>query len=266
MAEVGDAKAYEMLSCLNGALEYYRITGDKEILKACLNAWQDIMDHHLYLTGTASYREHFHGDYDLPNVNNVGETCVTVTWLQFNAHLDASRLTGRSALCRAVLERVVLNQLFGAEQCDGTAWGYYVEMEGKKPYSAVLDGHCCLSSGPRGVALIPTFVETTDADGVVVNLYEQSSANLNLRDGTAVALKTETRYPTDGQINIKVTPEKKKMFDIKVRIPEWVRKIVDQSEREKDFDQRKARTVTWPCAVNGTRATSCNWILISSRA
>ncbi len=221
VAEVGDAKAYEMLSCLNGALEFYRVTGDKQILKACLNAWQDIMDHHLYLTGTASYREHFHGDYDLPNVNNVGETCVTVTWLQFNAQL--LRLTGEARFAEQ-LERVVLNQLFGAEQCDGTAWGYYVEMEGKKPYSAVLDGHCCLSSGPRGVALIPTFVETTDADGVVINLYEQGTANLNLRDGAAVALATDTRYPTDGHIDIKVSPEKKKAFDIKVRIPEWCQK------------------------------------------
>ena len=221
VAEVGDAKAYEMLSCLNGALELYRITGDKKILQACLNAWQDIMDHHLYLTGTASYREHFHGDYDLPNVNNVGETCVTVTWLQFNAHL--LRLTGEVRFADQ-LEKVVLNQLFGAEQCDGTAWGYYVEMEGKKPYSAVLDGHCCLSSGPRGVALIPTFAITTDADGVVVNLYETDTANLKLHDGTAIGLATETRYPSAGQITIKLTPDAKKKFTVKLRIPEWCQK------------------------------------------
>src|SRR5262249_885091 len=50
--EVGDAKAYEMLSCLNGALEYYRTVGDAKILKACLNAWKDIVDNRLYITGT----------------------------------------------------------------------------------------------------------------------------------------------------------------------------------------------------------------------
>src|ERR1700722_7553935 len=220
VAEVGDAKAYEMLSCLNGALEFYRVTGDKQILQACLNAWQDIMDHHLYLTGTASYREHFHGDYDLPNVNNVGETCVTVTWLQFNAHL--LRLTGEARFAEQ-LERVVLNQLFGAEQCDGTAWGYYVEMEGKKPYSAMLDGHCCLSSGPRGIALIPTFALSTDADGAVVNLYNAGTADLTLRDGTAVKLTTETMYPSDGFIRINVDPAESKTFSVKLRIPAWCR-------------------------------------------
>src|SRR5262252_6487030 len=62
--KVGNGKAYEMLSCLNGALEYYRTVGDRDCLQACLNAWQDIVDHRLYLTGTASYEEFFHDDFD----------------------------------------------------------------------------------------------------------------------------------------------------------------------------------------------------------
>ncbi len=188
------------------------------MLTACLNAWQDIVAHRLYITGTASYREFFHDDYDLPNVNNVGETCVTVTWLQFNAQL--LRLTGEARFAEQ-LERVVVNQLFGAQCPDGTAWGYYVQMQGKKPYSATLDGHCCLSSGPRGVALIPTFALSTDADGVVVNLYESGKASLNLRDGAAVDVVTETKYPADGKISLKLSPSSKKAFAVKLRIPEW---------------------------------------------
>jgi DUF1680 family protein len=216
--KVGNGKAYEMLSCLNGALEYYRTTGEGQLLQACLNAWQDIVDHRLYLTGTASYREFFHDDFDLPNVNNVGETCVTVTWLQFNAQL--LRLTGEARFAEQ-LEKTVLNQLFGAQACDGTAWGYYVQMQGKKPYSATLDGHCCLSSGPRGVALIPTFAVTTDADGVVVNLYESGAAHLKLRRGVAVTLTTDTHYPSDGRIRIAVSPAQTGFFAVKLRIPAW---------------------------------------------
>lgn len=216
--KIGNGKAYEMLSCINGALEYYRIVGDPKILKACLIAWQDIVDKRLYITGTASYREFFHDDYDLPNVSNVGETCVTVTWLQFNAHL--LRLTGEARFAEQ-LERTILNQLFGAQLCDGTAWGYYVQMQGKKPYSSTLDGHCCLSSGPRGVALIPTFTISTDADGVAVNLYEESNAKLKLGDKTEVEVKMDTRYPSDEKILITISPEKKKSFAVKLRIPDW---------------------------------------------
>lgn len=216
--KVGNGKAYEMLSCLNGALEYYRTVGDPKILEACLNAWQDIVDHRLYITGAASYGEVFRDNYDLPNVANVGETCVTVTWEQFNAQL--LRLTGQARFAEQ-LEHVVLNQLFGAQKCDGTAWGYYVQMEGSKPYSSNLDGHCCLSSGPRGVALLPSFALSTDNEGVVVNLYEPGRAKLRLRDRRSIRLSIATRYPQDGSVRIGIEPQHAGTFTIKFRVPAW---------------------------------------------
>ena len=216
--KVGNGKAYEMLSCLNGVLELYRTTGDPKLLEACRNAWQDIVDHRLYITGAASYREHFHDDYDFPNVDNPGETCVTTTWVQFNAQL--LRLTGEARFAEQ-LEHVVLNQLFGAQHPDGTAWCYYVPLEGKKPYSAELTGHCCLSSGPRAIALIPTFASSVDADGVVVNLYEAGTARLTLKNGKPVTLTTETKYPSDGKIVISVDAKSSSPFAFKVRVPAW---------------------------------------------
>ena len=216
--KIGNGKAYEMISCFNGLLEYYRTTGDPDALQACLYAWEDIVRCRLYLTGTASYWEHFHDDYDLPNNNIMGETCVTVTWLQFNAQL--LRLTGEARFADQ-LENVVLNQLLGAQQCDGGAWGYYVQLEGRKPYTSNLDGQCCLSSGPRGVALIPTFSTTTDADGIVLNLYDAGTARLSLHDQTPVTLTTETEYPSKEWIRITVDPTATKSFAVKLRIPAW---------------------------------------------
>lgn len=221
--QVGNAKAYEMLSCLNGALELYRTTGEPKLLAAALNAWQDIVDHRLYLTGAASYCELFREEFDLPNNNNVGETCVTVTWLQFNAQL--LRLTGEARFAEH-LEHVTLNQLLGAQQPDGSAWGYYVQMEGKKPYSGTLDGHCCLSSGPRGVALLPTFAITTDEEGVVVNLFDSGTAELTLRNGTPVKVTIDTLYPADGRVQITVDPASPQEFTLKVRVPKWSQEIV----------------------------------------
>lgn len=217
---VGNAKAYEMLSCLNGALEFHRTVGAPEILEAALHAWRDILERRLYITGTASYREFFHADFDLPNVNHVGETCVTVTWLQFNAQL--LRLTGEARFAEQ-LERATLNQLFGAQRPDGMGWGYYVEMAGRKPYTSNLDGQCCLSSGPRGVALIPTFALSTDAEGMVANMYDAGRAHLQLRDGTAVAATVESAYPADERIRVTVTPAQTRTFTLKLRIPAWCR-------------------------------------------
>ena len=216
--KVGNAKAYEMLSCLNGLLEYYRITGDARFLQAARNAWQDIVDHRLYLTGTASAAEHFRDDYDLPNTGNVGETCVTVSWLQFNAHL--LRLTGEARFADQ-LERTVLNQLLGAQRPDCRAWGYYVELEGRKPYSETFDANCCLSSGPRGVALLPTFGLSTDPDGIVVNLYAGATADLTLRDGAVAGVRVVTDYPVADAVSIALQLAQPKAFVVKLRVPGW---------------------------------------------
>jgi DUF1680 family protein len=215
---VGNGKAYELLSCLNGLAELYRTTGEPTYLQACLNAWQDVHDNRLYVTGAASYRELFRDDHDLPNTNNVGETCVTVTWVQLNAQL--LRLTGEARFAEE-LEHTCLNQLLGAQSPDCSAWGYYVQLQGRKPYSTSLTGHCCLSSGPRGLALIPTFAVTTDGDGVVVNLYSRGAAQLRTTDGVEVALRIETDYPVNGRIRLSVAPTSAAEFALKLRVPAW---------------------------------------------
>jgi len=218
--QVGNAKAYEMLSCLIGALELHRTTGEKDLFEACLRAWQDIVASRLYLTGTASYREFFRAPHDLPSHNNVGETCVTVTWLQFNAQL--LRLTGEARFADQI-ERTVLNHLLGAQKPDGSAWGYYVQLQGRKPYSDTLEGHCCLSSGPRGMALIPTFATSVDADGVVVNLYEAGRAVLTLHDATEIVVEIHTQFPSEGRVELTVSPAAPREFAVKLRLPPWCR-------------------------------------------
>lgn len=218
VAQGSNEKAYEMLSCINGLLEWHRLTGDQDALTAAVNAWEDITAKRRYITGTASHNEHFFNDYDLVNIANVGETCVTVTWLQFN--LQLLRLTGQARYAHE-LERTAYNQLPGAQRPDGKAWGYYVQMEGTKPYSSTMDGHCCLSSGPRGIALLPTFAIATDADGVVVNLHNPGHADVRLHDGLAVAVRIATTYPADQRVDITVTPEWAATFAVKIRIPDW---------------------------------------------
>ncbi|MFZ1934164.1 MAG: beta-L-arabinofuranosidase domain-containing protein [Thermoguttaceae bacterium] len=214
---VGDAKAYEMLSCLVGIAEWYRTTGDRKYLDALLNAWNDIVAKRLYITGGSSWNEHFLGDYDLPNQGNLCETCVTVTWIELNSQL--LRLTGEARFAEQ-LERVVYNQLLGAQHPNGKAWDYYVQMEGKKPYDDSLHVNCCASSGPRGISYIPTFAVTTDADGVVVNFYDAGDADLRLRDGREVKLHIDSAYPADGNIAITVNPAVEGEFTLKFRQPE----------------------------------------------
>ena len=117
----------------------------------------------------------FHDDFELPDVADVGETCVTVTWLQFNAQL--LRLTGEARFAEQ-LERTALNQLFGGLTPLMAAAGVTTcRWKGGNPYSSQFGRPLLPLQRPCGIALIPTFAVTTDAQGLVVNLYEAGTAN-----------------------------------------------------------------------------------------
>ncbi|MCX7872615.1 MAG: glycoside hydrolase family 127 protein, partial [Verrucomicrobiae bacterium] len=152
VSKTANGKAYEMLSNLVGLCELARVTGEKRYIKAVVMAWEDIVSRRLYITGSASQGEHFRGDYDLPNGESahVAENCVTVTWIQLN--LQLLRLTGEARYANE-LERTIYNHLSAAQKPDGSQWCYFTPLEGKKAYGPGIN--CCVSSGPRGMALAP---------------------------------------------------------------------------------------------------------------
>lgn len=216
--DVGNGKVYEMLSCFNGLLEWYRVTGDRRVLPLMERAWADIVTKRLYPTGSASAGEHWQEDYHLPtgDSNSIGEVCVTTTWIQFN--LQLLRLTGDVRYAHEI-ERTAYNHLMGAQRPDGSAWSYYTPLDGHKAYSPATT--CCLSSGPRGIALLPSAAAMTGEDGsVVMNLYSQGTVDVKLRSGR-VRLDTTTDYPLSGTVTIAVGVDRPRRFPLKLRIPEW---------------------------------------------
>jgi DUF1680 family protein len=226
VAKTANGKAYEMLSNLVGLAELERATGDPRYLQALKNAWEDVVAHRLYITGTASQHEHFYGDYELPNdpSNNIGETCVTVTWIQLNAQL--LRLTGDPRYADE-LERSYYNHLSAAQRPDGAAWCYYTALEGKKPYGN--QTNCCLSSGPRGMALAPELAylkfRSDGRDGLAVDLFETSRAALTL-GGQPVTIEQRSDFPRQGSATLTVRTPHPATFALRVRSPAWAAPLV----------------------------------------
>ena len=221
VSKTANGKAYEMMSNLVGLCELARATGDKALLTAAVNAWEDVVAHQLYITGTASHGEHFGPDFDLPNQPSasVGETCVTVTWIQLNAQL--LRLTG-DARYGDELERSYLNHLAGAQHPDGSKWAYYTPLEGTKPYGN--GTNCCLSSGPRGMAMAPTLAylkyKVDGKDGLAVDFFEASQANVDL-GGQKVTVEEKTEFPQKSGATISFRMDKPATFGLRVRSPAW---------------------------------------------
>ncbi len=214
---VANAKAYEMTSNFNGLLEMYRATGEKRLLRLMQVAWTDIVKNRLYPTGSASSFEVFQDNFHLPNQMsaNICETCVTVTWEQMN--LQLLRLTGDPRYADQ-LEKSIYNHLLAAQKPTGDDWAYYTPLEGHKPYDAVTT--CCHSSGPRGVALIPSLAAMTSADGgLVFNIYNSGSIRAQVKGGQ-VFVEESTQYPLSGEVKLIVSPTKSlQQFPLRLRIP-----------------------------------------------
>lgn len=219
--KTANGKAYEMLSNLVGLCELYRATGDKPYLVAAQNAWKDVVAHQLYITGTASHFEHFHAPNDLPNKPSadIGETCVTVTWIQLNYQL--LRLTGEAKYGNE-LERSYYNHLMAAQRPDGKEWCYYTALEGAKPYGPGVN--CCVSSGPRGMAMAPQmafFIH--NAPGympIVVNLFESAKATFK-QFGTPITIEQISEFPFKGETRIVIRNPKPITMNFAFRMPEW---------------------------------------------
>ncbi len=216
-----NGKAYEMMSNLVGLCELARATGDRSLLMPVENAWRDIVAHQLYITGTTSHREHFAQPFDLPNDpgSDIGETCVTVTWIQLNTQM--LRLTGESRFANE-LERSYYNHLAASQQPDGAKWCYYTPLEGQKPYTN--STNCCLSSGPRGMALLPQIAYLkylhNGSQGLAVNLFETSKAKLSLGD-QSVTIEQQSGFPRVGSSLLTLRMARPATFGLKVRTPSW---------------------------------------------
>jgi DUF1680 family protein len=220
VARTGNAKAAEMLIDFTGMLELYRATDDERYLKPVLLAWDDIVNHHLYVTGSASTGEYFQADFALRNdgLYRLGETCVTMTWMYLN--LSLGRLTGEARFFDMV-EQTLYNHLLGAQSPDGRGWAYYMGLRDSKRYRWHTDPDCCPKRGSRALAQMPQHILGLTDDGLVVNFFEAAEAELRLSSGLEVNVTLEGDYPFDGSTLIKLNPRESDRFAVHLRLPAW---------------------------------------------
>jgi len=224
---VGNKKAYEMMSNYVGLVENWRAAGYERGLNAAKLAWESIANENLFITGAPDAHELFSEPHTLYTAICT-ETCVQVTWIQLNWQL--LRATGESRYA-ATLHHHIYNHMLAAQHPDGINWCYFTTMEGSKKvekkwgYSDQM--HCCGSSGPRAIALIPTFAYMTGKDKLAINLYETSTFRANV-NGTPVVVHQQTNYPWDGRIAIDLEVDQPTEFDLQLLIPGFVQSATIQ--------------------------------------
>jgi uncharacterized protein len=216
-------KAYEMMSCYEGLLELYRITGDASYLKSAEMAVQNIIDTEINVAGSGTAFECFyHGALrQTEPTYHTMETCVTFTWVKLCYNL--LRLTGNPVYADQI-ERSVYNALLASMKFDGSQIAKYSPLEGMRHEGEEQCGmhiNCCNANGPRAFTLIPKMALMTAENEIRINLYCQSSASVQLSPKNKVSILQNTTYPESDQIEITVQPEKTENFTLALRIPAW---------------------------------------------
>lgn len=220
-SEIATGKAYQLIWNLLALAKLHRATGDAGQLRAVQNLWRNIRDHHLTLGGgpwggvAHRSREVFN---PAPVFSPYGyvETCSILAWIQLNRELLA--ITGEAAYAEEI-ERSAYNDLLGAQAPDGENWCYYSFPNGRRIYTTYW--RCCKSSGAMALEELPSIAYATAADGMRVNLLGASHAVLNVPDVGVVRVEQSTAYPFEGEVVIRVAPERAATFRIHVRIPQW---------------------------------------------
>ena len=216
-------KAYEMMSCYEGLLELYRITGEPTYLKSAEMAVQNIIDTEINVAGSGTAFECFyHGTQrQTEPTYHTMETCVTFTWIKLCNNL--LRLTGNPMYADQI-EKSVYNALMASMKFDGSQIAKYSPLEGMRHEGEQQCGmhiNCCNANGPRAFTLLPKMALMTSGNEIYINLYGQYSGLVKLNPGNKVSILQTTTYPESDQIEIAVQPEKPESFTLALRIPVW---------------------------------------------
>jgi uncharacterized protein len=217
---VADGKAYQIIWNVTGLAKLYEVTGTPSYLKAVENAWKNIVDYHLTITGgpwggIGKHKECFNvkGYWD---PYGFIETCSTMSWIQLNKQL--LHLTGEAKYAQEI-ERSTYNSLIGAQFSNGEDWSYHTFTNGKKHVANYSD--CCPSSGIMALEELSPIVYSSRDNGIACNLYTQSEATIKLQNDNVVHVFQNTTYPFDGKIRLQISPATNSTFPLYIRIPEW---------------------------------------------
>ncbi len=240
-------KAYEMMSCFEGLLQYYCITGIEKYRTALLNFGRRIVEGELSIIGCSGCTHELFDHTAVKQTQTdykgiVQETCVTVTWMKFAAAL--LEISGDSVYADCI-EQSFYNSYLGAMNTHRVPYCDYpkekdvpqvlpfdsysplvADRRGRKVggYGLFPDGSfygCCACIAGAGAGTFSQSVILKRKNGSVLNFYEKGVIVTQTPSGQELTVTVDTEYPYDGRIDIAINIPNKEQFTLDLRIPSW---------------------------------------------
>lgn len=247
-------KAYEMTSCFEGLLEYYRVTGNEKYKTSIINFANKILESDFTIIGCCGCTHELfdHSTVRQANTTNgviMQETCVTVTLMKFfyqltlltgdSKYVDAFEISLYNAYLGSINTEKVIEPMILKEHPDWSIEA--LPFDSYSPLTAgtrgngigglkvMSDNHyygCCACIGAAGLGVVPKMALLKSARGFVLNLFIDGSVQTVTATGNKLMLKTETDYPVTGNIKVTLELEKRETFELCVRIPAWSKQTI----------------------------------------
>ena len=210
------AKAYEILSCLEGCADWYRLAGERGVLDAVLAYERHLVEEELNPMGSVGCFDHFL--HSAHRVNGMTELCDVVHWIRLERELLL--LTGDPARADRI-EEAFLNAFLAGVWRDGRWGAHIVRSHGTRHLSAppqvgMALHQCCPDNMMRAFFDYAGSQVARAADGALcVLLYTDGAVALG---GDCV--EVSGGYPwSDGPVVVRADCEK--AGTIRFRVPRW---------------------------------------------
>ena len=242
-------KAYEMISCFEGLLEYYRITGIEKYKISVINFADKVLESDFTIIGSCGCTHELfdHSTVRQANTTNgniAQETCVTVTLMKFfyqltlltgdARYVDAFEISLYNAYLGAINTDKVVQPMIKQRHPDWfeeplpfdsysplTAGTRGMGVGGMKVMS---DNHyygCCACIGSAGNGLISKMALLTMEKGFALNLFIPGRMKTRTESGNEIVFRTQTDYPKNGSVKVMIDLERSETFKLLLRNPGW---------------------------------------------
>lgn len=212
--EEWSGKCYELMSCYEGLIELYRVTGVEKYFAATERLYEILIKYESNILGSVGYNEHFDNSAAYPDAST--EICDVIHWMRLNYELF--RMTGKAKYMQS-FERAFVNAFLAGMYEDGRYGSFFVRSAGRHwdavPQCDTKYQNCCLNNVPRGFVNAAESVAMADETGYYVNLYVPAKVRVG---GAEIAVGEG--YFTDGKVRVTVSGETagKKL---RLRVPDW---------------------------------------------
>ncbi len=217
-----------------GAAAAARCAGDDGLYQHLRLLWKNMTEKQMYVTGqvgSSCFGEAFSFPYNLPNDVAYAETCAGLALAFFANQMLKIERRGEYA---DVMERVLYNGAVSGMDLTGAAFFYVNPLEvwpeacekdpqkrDVKPVRQKWFGcACCPPNLARTLASITDYAVCATEDGLYQNLYISGEMDWETA-GTPVRLSLSGHYPWEGELKIRIEPERPAAFTYGLRIPGW---------------------------------------------